>query len=267
MTRRASRLHSGVAGQSRLVMDHPSTEPSAQKSNVTSDEFLRRVLATICSWILQKLTSLQDELLSFAIFRKAAAYGLAPRCNHIVLQAVQKPDKINNSFEDLEYYVSEDARELLMHAGLHGLVASSTRGLQQSSVQLPNLGRILLQTPIKNSSLYQEAVAGALAKRLNADFLVVDDVLLSSVARAAFGSSIHKPEHQEDLGKLLHFVLSIWFSGKPAFPALPHLNSVHDILSCCLEGTFCAGIRHMVLCPQVASSVLYGTLSSAPVAL
>lgn len=249
-------------------MDHPSTEPSAQTSNVKSDEFVQRVLATVCSWILQKLTSLQDELLSFAIFRKAAAYSLAPRCNHIVLQAVQKPDKINNSFEDLDYYVSEDAEELLMHAGLHGLVASSTTGLQQSSVQLPNLGRILLQTPTKNSSLYQEAVAGALAKRLNADFLVVDDVLLSSVARAAFGSSIHKPEHQDDLGKLLHFVLSIWFSGKPAFSALHHLNSVQqDTLSCCLEGTFCSGIKHMVSCLQVASSVLYGTLSSAPVAL
>ena len=210
-------------------MDHPSTEPSAQKSNVKADEWLQRILATVCSWILQKLTSLQDELLSFAIFRKAAAYGLAPRCNHIVLNAIQAPGNINNSFEDLEYYVSEDAQELLMHAGLHGFVASPTRGLQRSSLQLPNLGRILLQTPIKNSSLYQEAVAGALAKRLNAHLLVIDDVLLSSVARAAFGSSIHKPEHQEDLGKLLHFVLSIWFSGKPAFQASHHLNPFNKV--------------------------------------
>lgn len=221
-------------------MDHPSTEPSAQKSNVKSDELLQRILATVCSWILQKLTSLQDELLSFAIFRKAAAYSLAPKCNHIVLQAIQSPNRINNSFEDLDYYVSEDAQELLMHAGLHGLVPSSTVGLQHSLIQLPNLGRILLQTPIKNSSLYQEAVAGALAKWLNADFLVVDDTLLSSVARAAFGSSIHKPEHQEDLGKLLHFVLSIWFSGKPAFPAQRYLNSVQqETLSCCLENFLC----------------------------
>ena len=195
-------------------MEHPSAEPGAQKSGVKSDELLQRILATVCSWILQKLASLQDELLSFAIFRKAAAYGLAPKCEHIVLQAVQKPDEISKSFEELEYYISEDCQELLMHAALHGLIASSSQALPQSSIQLPNLGRILLQTPTKNSSLYQESVAAALAKRINADFLVIDDVLLSSVARAAFGSSIHKPEHQEDLGKLLHFVLSIWFSGK-----------------------------------------------------
>lgn len=253
-------------------MDHPSTEPSAQQSNVKSDDLLQRVLAAVCSWILQKLASLQDELLSFAIFRRAAAYGLAPRCKHIVLQAVQTPDKISNSFDDLEYYVSEDAQELLMHAALHGfigLTASSTTGLQQSSVQLPNLGRILLQTQKKNSSLYQESVAGALAKRLNADFLVIDDVLLSSVARAAFGSSIHKPEHQEDLGRLLHFVLSIWFSGKAAFSDLHHLNSVQHFLLSLEQGMplFCSGIDHLVPCPQVASSVLYGTLSSVPVAL
>lgn len=216
-------------------MDHPSTEPSVQKSNVKSDELLQKILATVCFWILQKLTSLQDVLLSFAIFRKAAAYSLAPRCNHIVLQAVQSPDKINNTFEDLEYYVSSDAQDLLTHAGLHGLVASSTARLQQSSVQLPNLGRILLQTPVKHSSLYQEAVAGALAKRLNADFLVVDDVLLSSVAKAAFGSSIQKPEHQEDLGKLLHFVLSIWFSGKPASSPLHDLVIVQ-------QGAFCSDL-------------------------
>lgn len=193
-------------------------EPSAQKSNVKSDELLQRILATVCSWILQKLASLQDELLSFTIFRKAAAYGLAPKCQHIVLQAVQTPDKISRSFDELDYYVSEDAQELLMHAAVHTF---ATNGAQQSSVQLPSLGRILLQTPIKNSSLYQQSVAAALAKHLNANFLVIDDLLLSSVARAAFGSSIHKPEHQEDLGKLLHFVLSIWFSGKPAAQTAP----------------------------------------------
>lgn len=260
-----SLLNVGV--QPRVAMDHPSTEPSAQKSNVKADEWMQRILATVCSWILQQLTSLQDELLSFSIFRKVAAYSLAPRCNHIVLEAIQAPGKINNSFEDLEYYVSEEAQELLMHAGLHGFVAPSSRGLQHSSVQLPNLGRILLQTPIKNSSLYQEAVAGALAKRLNADFLVIDDVLLSSVAKAAFGSSIHKPEHQEDLGKLLHFVLSIWFSGKLVFHALRHNSVQQNALSCWLKGSFCSGIKHLVPFPQVASSVLYGTLSSAPVAL
>lgn len=207
-------------------MDPPRTEPGAQKSNVKFDEMVQRFLATVCTWILQKLASLQDELLSFAIFRKAAAYGLAPKCKHIVLQAVQTPDQISKSFEELEYYISEDSQELLMHAALHGLIASSTQQLPNSSVQLPNLGRILLQTPAKHSSLYQESVTAALAKRINADFLVIDDLLLSSVARAAFGSSIYKPEHQEDLGKLLHFVLSIWFSGKQAPWACTILDAI-----------------------------------------
>ncbi|DBA76458.1 TPA: hypothetical protein ACH3X2_008527 [Trebouxia sp. C0005] len=194
-------------------MEEPNSERRAQSSTVKFDELLQKLLAVVCFWILQKLASLQDVLLSFAVFRKAAAYGLAPRCQHTVLHAVQSPDKISSSFEQLEYYISEDAQELLMHAALHGLVASSTPQLSHSSIQLPNLGRILLQTATKNSALYQESVAAALAKRLKADFLVIDDVLLSSVAKAAFGSSIDKAEQQEDLGKLLNFILSIWFSG------------------------------------------------------
>ncbi|KAA6427022.1 MAG: AAA-type ATPase family expressed [Trebouxia sp. A1-2] len=195
-------------------MEEPNSERRAQSSTVKFDELLQKLLAVVCFWILQKLASLQDVLLSFAVFRKAAAYGLAPRCQHTVLHAVQSPDKISSSFEQLEYYISEDAQELLMHAALHGLVASSTPQLSHSSIQLPNLGRILLQTATKNSALYQESVAAALAKRLKADFLVIDDVLLSSVAKAAFGSSIDKAEQQEDLGKLLNFILSIWLAAK-----------------------------------------------------
>ena len=245
-------------------MNHPSTEPGAQKSNVKFDEMLQGFLATVCSWILHKLASLQDGLLSFAIFRKAAAYGLAPKCKHIVLQGVQKPEENSNTFEELEYYVSEDSQELLMHAALHGLIATSSQGLPRSAVQLPNLGRILLQTPIKNSSLYQQSVAAALAKRINADFLVVDDALLSSVARAAFGSSIHKPEHQEDLGKLLHFVLSIWFSGKPGGNCLLAFESA---TTKCFESQVSSQMRQCIdvysTTLQVASSALCGTLSSA----
>lgn len=195
-------------------MEEPNSERRAQSSTVKFDELLQKLLAVVCFWILQKLASLQDVLLSFAVFRKAAAYGLAPRCQHTVLHAVQSPDKISSSFEEPEYYISEDAQELLMHAALHGLVAASSPQLSHSSIQLPNLGRILLQTATKNSALYQESVAAALAKRLKADFLVIDDILLSSVAKAGFGSSIDKAEQQEDLGKLLNFILSIWFSGK-----------------------------------------------------
>ena len=220
-------------------MEEPNSERRAQSSTVKFDEMLQKLLAVVCFWILQKLASLQDVLLSFAVFRKAAAYGLAPRCQHTVLHAVQSPDKISSSFEELEYYISEDAQELLMHAALHGLVASSSPLLSHSSIQLPNLGRILLQTATKNSALYQESVAAALAKRLKADFLVIDDVLLSSVAKAAFGSSIDRAEQQEDLGKLLNFILSIWFSGK-----LDHASLMLMIQGNCDPQSFepfCAG--------------------------
>lgn len=185
---------------------------STQPSPVKYEQAVQRLLAGICYWLLQKLAGLQDVLLSFSIFRKAAAYSLAPRCRHSVLQAVQTPASLNSSFEELEYYISEDAQELLMHAALHGLIAAPMMQ-QKASMKMPNLGRILLQTPTKNSALYQESVAAALAKRLNAHFLVLDDALLTSVAKAAFGSSIDMPEQQEDLGKLLSFILSIWFSG------------------------------------------------------
>lgn len=204
-------------------MGHSSREHSTQSSSAKYDQAVQRLLAVICYWLLQKLASLQDVLLSFSVFRKAAAYSLAPRCRHTVLQAVQSPVNLNSSFDELEYYISEDAQELLMHAALHGLVAAPMQQQQESaSLKLPNLGRILLQTPTKNSALYQESVAAALAKRLNAQFLVLDDVLLTSVSKAAFGSSIDKPEHQEDLGKLLHFILSIWFSGTAS--VTPHLH-------------------------------------------
>ena len=193
-------------------MEGSSGERGVQTPTVKSDG-MQRLFAVVCSWILQKLASLQDVLLSFSIFRKAAAYGLAPNCRQTILQAVQTPDKISSSFEELEYYVSEGAQEILMHAALHGLVSSSPQLGPQPSIKLPNLGRILLQVPVKNSALYQESVAAALAKRLKADFLVIDDVLLSSVAKAAFGSGLDRPENQEDFGKLLNFILSIWFSG------------------------------------------------------
>lgn len=201
------------------AMSHSSREHSTRSSSVKYDQAVQKLLAVICYWLLQKLASLQDVLLSFSIFRKAAAYSLAPRCRHTVLQAVQRPMELSSSFEQLEYYISEDSQELLMHAAVHGLVAAPLQQQQHhhhqhhTSLKLPSLGRILLQTPTKNSALYQESVAAALAKRLNAHFLVLDDVLLTSVSKAAFGSSIDKPEHQEDLGKLLHFILSIWFSG------------------------------------------------------
>ena len=238
-------------------MEEPNTERRAQSSTVKFDEMLQKLLAVVCFWLLQKLASLQDVLLSFAVFRKAAAYGLAPRCQHTVLHAVQSPDKISSSFDELEYYISEDAQELLMHAALHGLVASSSPQLSHSSIQLPNLGRILLQTATKNSALYQESVAAALAKRLKADFLVIDDVLLSSVAKAAFGSSIDKAEQQEDLGKLLNFILSIWFSGK--------LN--HGSLMLMIQG-ICDPQSSALNCfAQVANLPLSGILCTAHAAL
>lgn len=193
-----------------------ATAAMNERRTQSYDQPLQKILAVICYWILQKLSGLQDVLLSFSIFRKAAAYSLAPRCRHTVLKAVQTPRDLNSSFEDLEYYISDDAQELLMHAALHGMLTAPVLQNAPTSFKLPTLGRILLQSPTKNSALYQESVAAALAKRLNACFLVLDDVLLTAVSKAAFGSSIDRPEHQEDLGKLLHFVLSIWFSGQLA---------------------------------------------------
>lgn len=217
-TNRVKRLefldkHQGKHRYSAVGMDAAGRERGMQTPTVKSDEWLQRLVAAVCSWILKKLASSQDVLLSFSIFRKAAAYGLAPNCRHTVLQALQSPEKISSSFEELEYYVSDGAQELLMHAALHGLVSESPKLHPRTSIKLPNLGRILLQVPVKNSALYQESVAAALAKRLKADFLVIDDALLSSVAKAAFGSNLDKPATPEDFGKLVNFVLSIWFSG------------------------------------------------------
>lgn len=55
----------------------------------------------------------------------------------------------------------KSAQELLIHAGLHTMILPKAPGCDQA------IGRILLQTGTENSGMYQEAVAGSLAKELN----------------------------------------------------------------------------------------------------
>ena len=97
----------------------------------------------------------------------------------------------------MPYHVSEDSRELLLHASLHTLVRACgsrrlfllTSGVVQwvtvgslqvvrhvshgSAADGPALGRILLQTAVEDTGKFQEAVAEALASQLQARCTVV----------------------------------------------------------------------------------------------
>lgn len=82
---------------------------------------------------------------------------------------------------------SPQARQLLQFAALHAL---STH-LQADEVLapaalLPQVSRVLLQTEEAQASKYLEAVAAALASQMNASLLMVDGMLLASLASTTF---------------------------------------------------------------------------------
>lgn len=60
----------------------------------------------------------------------------------------------------------------------------------QVSTTLPPVGRILLHTDVCHTTGFQKAVAAALASRLGASLLVVDEALLRAVSRATLGLSL-----------------------------------------------------------------------------
>ena len=64
----------------------------------------------------------------------------------------------------MKYHVTKDVQELLVHASLHALMWPNL-GKRVSS-ELPPAGRILLQTSSTGTSKFQEAVAAALASKM-----------------------------------------------------------------------------------------------------
>jgi hypothetical protein len=57
----------------------------------------------------------------------------------------------------------------------------------QISSTLPSVGRTLLHTGARHTTAYQKAVAAALANRLGATLLIIDEDLLRAVSRATLG--------------------------------------------------------------------------------
>lgn len=55
-----------------------------------------------------------------------------------------------------------NTREVLVHAGMHSILPGS-----EGRGGVPSIGRILMQATSQNSGKYQEAVAGALAAKLD----------------------------------------------------------------------------------------------------
>lgn len=110
--------------------------------------------------------------------------------------------------------VNEDAQKLLLHATLHGI----TWGSDRHCAGLPAIGRILLQAPGAKTSKYQEAVVRALAVQVGASLLVVDSIMLQTLARSALGrvpDALPPPESTQvgSNSGVLGLLLSLWLAG------------------------------------------------------
>ena len=85
------------------------------------------------------------------------------------------------SFEDLEYHISDEAKELLLHAGMHALITPKSF----YNKEIPSIGRILLQCDADAVGKYPEAVAGALAKALKVAFASSSSSSLTSLSHCS----------------------------------------------------------------------------------
>lgn len=75
------------------------------------EELVRKFLALAVQWLLLTFFELQDAFLAIGSFRRVVVYALAPRVKGIVLQNLRYSSELkDDSFENLSYYVSEEAR-------------------------------------------------------------------------------------------------------------------------------------------------------------
>lgn len=193
-------------------------------------ELLRRFTTFILTLLLNTFSSFQDSLLSINSVRAALIWSKGHEIKPTILEQLQT-FTATGRFDVGPYYVRgsmilqhvshishmqvhEDAQKLLLHATLHGM----TWGTDRHCAGLPAIGRILLQAPGTKTSKYQEAVVRALAAQVGASLLVVDSIMLQTIARNALGwvPTALPPSETSQPGSnsgVLGLLLSLWLAG------------------------------------------------------
>lgn len=184
----------------------------------------RSALEACLAWLLARLAFLQDLLLSLEGFKRLLLFAYRRQHAEALAAALQTPPP-GRSFDALDYFVDgqastggggvvashtctccrlavlslhtssscgtlpPQARQLLQFAALHALSAhlQADEALAPASL-LPQVSRALLQTEEAKPGKMLEAVAAALASGMEARLLLVDAMLLASLAAATFGS-------------------------------------------------------------------------------
>ena len=126
---------------------------------------IRVFLAPIVTFLLQfVIPGFQDALLAIPPIRFICLYVLAEQCHNFLLKSVLAPSKIACRFSNLEYHVSEEAKETLLHAARHALLYDDEAHSKYRQ-DLPVLGRILLSGPGAKRGKYQVRIRAAIPKK------------------------------------------------------------------------------------------------------
>lgn len=230
----------------KIVAHTPSSLASIEPKQSRVLFAVQNVIGALTCWVLLQLLSLQDALLAIGLVRWFVSCALMPRCRSVVDDMIVSPASNSSTFQNIQYYVSEESQKLLLHGSLYSLVGSSS----QVSTTLPPVGRILLHTGARHTTGFQKAVASALASRLGASLLVVDETLLRAVSRATLGCDALDPSDGASggvtgvLNTLLSFVLS---GGRVA--------CVWDVLTQVLTSAHAIQGALVVLVPDVESTL------------
>lgn len=182
------RIHEG-SNRSNNDLETMQTSETRISGSIMKSKYIKvtyavqNVISAITCWLLLQLLSLQDVLLAIGPLRWLVTYALMPRGRTVVSGKAISPASNTATFHNIQYYVSEEVQKLLLHGSLYSLVGSRS----QISSTLPSVGRTLLHTGARHTTAYQKAVAAALANRLGATLLIIDEDLLRAVSRATLG--------------------------------------------------------------------------------
>ena len=103
--------------------------------------------------ILQLLPGFQDALLALPFVRALCLFVFEDRLRSVFHSALRLHSQIDESFDNLEYFVSDDAKKLLLHAAQHAIMWDA-KAHRHYTTSLPNIGRVLLNAP-GSSGRYQ----------------------------------------------------------------------------------------------------------------
>ncbi|KAL4437954.1 hypothetical protein ABPG77_004175 [Micractinium sp. CCAP 211/92] len=147
---------------------------------------LQGLLQSALILLLRTNPLIADLLLRRDAFQQLVLRAFSQQHAATVAGALRQPPP--GGFDSLDYHVDAQSRQVLQFAALHALSTHLQAGKVLAPAQLlPQVGRVLLQTEEAQGGRMLEAVAGALAAQMNAGLLLVDALLLATLASNALG--------------------------------------------------------------------------------